>query len=100
MGGFIGSHLSQALLEKGHHVIAIDSMNPYYDVRLKQTHLAQIQTLPAAQEGRFQFHQFDLNEDEGRRSASLFDTEQPDAIIHLAAQAGVRYCQEHPEEAE
>merc|ERR1712137_588125 len=98
--GFIGSHLSQKLLEKGHQVIAIDSMNPYYDVRLKQTHLAQIQALPAAQEGRFQYHQFDLNEEEGRRCAALFDEQQPDAIIHLAAQAGVRYCQDHPEEAE
>jgi len=98
--GFIGSHLSQKLLEKGHQVIAIDSMNPYYDVRLKQTHLAQIQALPEAQNGGFQYHQFDINEEDGQRTAALFDSQQPEAIIHLAAQAGVRYCQEHPEEAE
>ena len=57
--GFIGSHLSRALLEDGYSVIAIDSMNPYYDIRLKQTHLKQIQDLPQAKDN-FQYHQFDI----------------------------------------
>ena len=95
--GFIGSHLSQELLEKGYYVIAIDSMNPYYDIRLKQTHLKQIQQLPEAAE-RFHYHQFDINEP--NRCAELFDREKPRVIVHLAAQAGVRYCQANPEEAE
>ena len=95
--GFIGSHLSRALLEDGYSVIAIDSMNPYYDIRLKQTHLKQIQDLPQAKDN-FQYHQFDINEPD--RCKNLLDQEKPSVIVHLAAQAGVRYCQAHPEEAE
>lgn len=95
--GFIGSHLSKALLEKGYYVIAIDSLNPYYDIRLKQTHLNQIKSLPQA-EKNFHFHHIDINEED--KCKNIFDQEKPTVIVHLAAQAGVRYCQAHPDEAE
>ncbi len=86
--GFIGFHIAQRLLNEGHDVVGIDNMNDYYDVSLKQTRLDRLAS-PA-----FHFQQLDLADREGM--AKLFAAEQFDRVIHLAAQAGVRYSLENP----
>jgi len=87
--GFIGFHTAKALLERGDEVIALDSLNPYYDVRLKEARLGQLQ-------GRkgFSFHKLDLVDRKGMEE--LFAVTRPRRVIHLAAQAGVRYSLENP----
>ena len=87
--GFIGFHTAKALLERGDEVIALDNLNSYYDVRLKEARLAQLQ-------GRkgFSFHKLDLVDRKGMEE--LFTVTRPRRVIHLAAQAGVRYSLEHP----
>ncbi|HCL6646640.1 TPA: NAD-dependent epimerase [Raoultella ornithinolytica] len=86
--GFIGFHTSQRLLEAGHEVVGIDNMNDYYDVNLKQSRLDLLQS------PRFSFYKTDLADREGM--AQIFATEKFDRVIHLAAQAGVRYSLENP----
>lgn len=86
--GFIGFHTSQRLLEAGHEVVGIDNMNDYYDVNLKQSRLDLLQS------PQFSFHKIDLADREGM--AELFASEKFDRVIHLAAQAGVRYSLENP----
>ena len=86
--GFIGFHTSQRLLEAGHEVVGIDNMNDYYDVNLKQSRLDLLQS------PLFSFHKIDLADREGM--AELFVSEKFDRVIHLAAQAGVRYSLENP----
>jgi UDP-glucuronate 4-epimerase len=91
--GFIGFHLSQRLLARGDEVIGLDSLNEYYDVNLKRARLALLCASPDAA-GRFRFVQMDLAD---RASlASLFGTENFESVVHLAAQAGVRYSLTHP----
>lgn len=87
--GFIGFHLSQQLLDSGKNVIGIDNLNDYYDVSLKQARLEQL-----LKHKNFQFFQLDL----ANRSkvAELFTNYKPEQVIHLAAQAGVRYSLTHP----
>jgi len=87
--GFIGFHTCKALLDRGHEVIGLDNLNSYYDVRLKQARLKQL-------EGRngFSFHKLDLVDRKGIEE--LFATTRPQRVIHLAAQAGVRYSLENP----
>ena len=87
--GFIGFHTAKALLERGDEVIALDNLNPYYDVRLKEARLDQLQ-------GRkgFSFHKLDLVDRKGMEE--LFAVTRPRRVIHLAAQAGVRYSLENP----
>lgn len=86
--GFIGFHIAQRLLNEGHDVVGIDNMNDYYVVSLKQARLDRLSS-PA-----FHFQQLDLADREGM--ATLFAAEQFDRVIHLAAQAGVRYSLENP----
>ena len=87
--GFIGFHLARKLLDEGHTVIGVDGMTAYYDVRLKQRrHAALLQT------PNFAAHEFML-EDRDRLGA-VMETERPDVVVHLAAQAGVRYSIENP----
>lgn len=86
--GFIGFHISKRLLAMGHEVVGIDNMNNYYDVSLKQSRL---DLLPST---LFHFHKLDLADREGM--ARLFADEQFARVIHLAAQAGVRYSLENP----
>lgn len=86
--GFIGFHTSQRLLEAGYEVVGIDNMNDYYDVNLKQSRLDLLQS------PLFSFHKIDLADREGM--AELFASEKFDRVIHLAAQAGVRYSLENP----
>lgn len=87
--GFIGFHLCQRLLARGDAVLGLDNLNSYYDVSLKQARLAQLQPHPG-----FSFVQTDLAD----RPAieQLFSSEKFDIVIHLAAQAGVRYSLENP----
>jgi UDP-glucuronate 4-epimerase len=89
-GGFIGFHTSKALLEAGWSVVGIDNMNDYYSVSLKEARLAQLTQNP-----HFSFHKIDISD--RPQMAALWDQE-PDIyhVIHLAAQAGVRYSLENP----
>jgi len=87
--GFIGSYVAKKLLERGDTVYGIDNLNDYYDVNLKLARLEQIKS-----HGSFTFNQFDItNYDE---ITSLFKDYKIDRVIHLAAQAGVRYSLENP----
>ena len=87
--GFIGFHTSKALLDRGDHVVGFDNLNPYYDAKLKKDRLERLQ-------GRngFSFVQNDLEDREAVET--LFRDERFDRVIHLAAQAGVRYASENP----
>ena len=86
--GFIGYHLSQKLLKEGHEIYGIDNLNSYYDPALKQARLVQLQV------SNFKFQQLDLQNYEGL--TKVFTEFQPDIVINLAAQAGVRYSLENP----
>ena len=87
--GFIGFHLCQRLLARGDVVLGLDNLNSYYDVSLKQARLAQLQPQPG-----FRFIQADIADRPAMEQ--LFSSEQLDTVIHLAAQAGVRYSLENP----
>ena len=86
--GFIGFHLSQRLLKEGYEIYGIDNLNSYYDPALKQARLVQLQV------SNFKFQQLDLQNYEGL--TKVFTEFQPDIVINLAAQAGVRYSLENP----
>lgn len=88
--GFIGFHVSQTLLNRGETVIGIDNLNAYYDVGLKQDRVSLLQKHP-----NFQFQKLDLADRPGMQE--MFATYQPEYVIHLAAQAGVRYSLENPD---
>ena len=87
--GFIGFHTSKQLLDSGYDVIGLDNLNNYYDINLKKDRLKILQEYD-----RFTFHKIDLK-DQGEVE-SLFKKESPQRVIHLAAQAGVRYSIENP----
>jgi UDP-glucuronate 4-epimerase len=89
--GFIGYHVARFLLERGEHVIGIDNLNPYYDPRLKENRLAELHKLEA---GTFRFEQVDFSDADALEKA-LAGAEF-DRIVHLGAQAGVRYSLENP----
>lgn len=89
--GFIGMHCALRLLERGLPVVGMDNLNSYYDVALKQARLAQLQSHP-----HFRFIQLDLADRAGM--AALFDEVQPQRVLHLAAQAGVRYSIDQPDD--
>lgn len=88
--GFIGYHVSRRLLERGDRVIAIDNMNDYYDPRLKHDRVAELARLG----NRFDMIEVDFADD-AALSAAL-ETSRFDRIIHLGAQAGVRYSIDNP----
>ena len=83
--GFIGYHVTQALLARGDSVLGLDSLNDYYDVRLKQARLDRLRPHSA-----FQFHHLDVS-DKDAVSGLTADHGDVSGIVHLAAQAGVRY---------
>lgn len=87
--GFIGYHLSQRLLARGVEVVGLDNLNDYYDVRLKQDRLARLEAQPG-----FRFVKLSLEERD--EMAALFAREKFAGVVHLAAQAGVRYSLENP----
>ena len=95
--GFIGFHVARELIARGEEVVGLDSVNEYYDVSLKRARLALLTGSPVAVSdagGKFRFIQMDLLERWGLNS--LFNSEKFDKVIHLAAQAGVRYSLTHP----
>ena len=96
--GFIGFHVTKRLCEQGHDVVGIDNLNDYYDVNLKLARLAELEQFTdnstISNNGNFRFIKLDLTEREG--IATLFTIEKFDRVIHLAAQAGVRYSIENP----
>jgi UDP-glucuronate 4-epimerase len=87
--GFIGFHLARRLLDDGHEVAGVDGLTPYYDPALKQARLAILK-------GRngFSFDEVMLEDESGL--AAAFERAAPEVIVHLAAQAGVRYSLENP----
>ena len=87
--GFIGAALSQRLLERGDQVVGFDNLNDYYDVNLKRARLARLQGYPGFTEVRANL------EDRAALSAA-FSQHQPQRVVNLAAQAGVRYSLENP----
>lgn len=87
--GFIGYHVAKRLLKQGYDVVGADSLNAYYDPRLKKARLADL-----TEARSFRFRHIDLAE--RASTASLFDAERPGLVVHLAAQAGVRYSIENP----
>jgi UDP-glucuronate 4-epimerase len=90
--GFIGSHTVQALLARGDTVVGLDNLNDYYDPARKRANLAEVQAGPNA--NRFRFIQGDIRDRE--RVGRLFAEWAFDAVVHLAAMAGVRVSLEDP----
>src|SRR5262245_21431674 len=88
VAGFIGMHCAKRLLARGDTVIGIDNLSPYYSVRLKEDRLKQLASK------NFYFEKVDLAE--GAFLKKIFAKAKPDSILHLAAQAGVRYSLENP----
>src|SRR5580765_6547014 len=87
--GFIGYHVARRLLERGDSVAALDNLNDYYDVSLKMARLKELEAFP-----RFRFSKVELADRDGVNE--LFKREKPRRVIHLAAQAGVRYSLTNP----
>jgi UDP-glucuronate 4-epimerase len=87
--GFIGSHVAARLLDDGHEVVGLDNVNDYYDPALKEARLRRLEG-----RDRFQFERMDVTDRSG--IARLFEKERFDRVVHLAAQAGVRYSIQNP----
>ena len=87
--GFIGSSLAYRLLERGDEVIGVDNLNDYYDVSLKRSRLARVESHP-----KFTDLRFDI--EDGDALSRAFSEHQPQRVVNLAAQAGVRYSLENP----
>jgi len=87
--GFIGYHVSRKLIERGDDVVGLDNLNAYYEVSLKEARLARLQAASG-----FSFRRADV----GDRTAmeDLFVSDRPEMVVHLAAQAGVRYSLQNP----
>src|SRR4051812_43012602 len=87
--GFIGYHVAQRLLHDGYSVLGADNLNDYYDVRLKESRLEALRDHP-----RFCFERIELSD--RAKTAGLFLDHPVRRVVHLAAQAGVRYSVTHP----
>ena len=87
--GFIGFHTAQRLLQRGDNVVGFDNLNPYYDPQLKEARLAELRKRPG-------FKYLKGNLEDRKAVEALFDEARPARVIHLAAQAGVRYSRENP----
>lgn len=90
VAGFIGAAVAQRLLARGDEVVGLDNLNSYYDPALKQARLERLRSLPG-----FRFVRLDLADAAGMRA--LFDAQRFERVVHLGAQAGVRYSLEHPQ---
>ncbi len=90
VAGFIGFHTAEALLERGEAVIGVDNMNDYYEVRLKEARLAKLEGRPGFHFARIDIADRDAVQDLVARHAGI------DRVVHLAAQAGVRYSLVNP----
>lgn len=87
--GFIGFHLAKCLLERGDEVLGIDNLNDYYDVSLKKARLSELEPF-----GKFRFRKMDISDRVAMEK--LFRENRFDRVLHMAAQAGVRYSLENP----
>jgi len=100
--GFIGYHVAKRLLQEGHEVAGLDNLNDYYDVNLKKNRLSELgikqlepnEKISSETNQNFSFYRFDLND--RQKMEQLFDTHSFDVVVHLGAQAGVRYSLENP----
>jgi UDP-glucuronate 4-epimerase len=90
--GFIGFHVAKSLLDRGENVIGLDNLNDYYDVSLKKARLANI--TESKDHPSFQFNELDIQDDTGLDQ--LFAQNKITSVVHLAAQAGVRYSIDNP----
>jgi UDP-glucuronate 4-epimerase len=88
--GFIGMHVVQGLLARGAEVVGVDNLNAYYDVSLKEARLARLEGLPG-----FRFVRLDIAD--AQTLEALFRREGFPRVVHLAAQAGIRYSLENPQ---
>jgi UDP-glucuronate 4-epimerase len=89
VAGFIGMHCAKRLLARGDEVVGIDNLSPYYSVQLKKDRLAQLE------HPQFTFRQADIADADSLQK--IFAKTRPQAVLHLAAQAGVRYSLENPD---
>ena len=89
--GFIGMHCAEQLLARGERVLGVDNLNAYYDVALKDARLARLMAHP-----HFRFERIDIAD--RAAVAELFARAAPDRVLHLAAQAGVRYSIDEPDD--
>jgi UDP-glucuronate 4-epimerase len=89
VAGFIGMHSAKKLLDDGHEIIGIDNLNDYYDVTLKEDRLKTLEDYK-----NFKFLKLDIKDQ--KDMLDLFKKESPQRVLHLAAQAGVRYSIENP----
>ncbi|HEY9057710.1 MAG TPA: NAD-dependent epimerase [Aurantimonas sp.] len=92
--GFIGFHVASRLLERGDHVVGFDVVNDYYDPALKQARLGVLEEAAGQSKGNYVFVRADLADREAVNAC--FAEHRPDRVIHLAAQAGVRYSLDNP----
>jgi UDP-glucuronate 4-epimerase len=92
--GFIGFHVVRRLLARGDTVVGLDNLNTYYDPRLKEARLAVLDAEAGNAAGSWRFHRADLADADA--VAAVFNAEPFDRVIHLAAQAGVRFSLENP----
>jgi UDP-glucuronate 4-epimerase len=89
VAGFIGMHSAKKLLDDGHEIIGIDNLNDYYDITLKEDRLKLLEGYK-----NFRFLKLDIKDQ--KDVADLFKKESPQRVLHLAAQAGVRYSIQNP----
>jgi UDP-glucuronate 4-epimerase len=89
VAGFIGMHSAKKLLDDGHEIIGIDNLNDYYDVNLKEDRLKTLEGYK-----NFRFLKLDIKDQ--KDVLDLFKKESPERVLHLAAQAGVRYSIQNP----
>lgn len=92
--GFIGFHVAKKLIERGDHVVGFDVVNDYYDPALKEARLAMLEEISAKYGGNYSFIRANLAD--GAAVEKCFSKHSFDRVIHLAAQAGVRYSLENP----
>ena len=93
--GFIGFHLCKRILQEGLDLIGLDNLNSYYDINLKKDRLKEINKIASKKKINWIFHKEDLTARESLRK--VFEQTIPDTVIHLAAQAGIRYSLQNPE---
>lgn len=86
--GFIGSHVCEALLARGTHVVGVDNFDPFYDVNIKARNVAEVERVAAGSPGSFELVRADICD--AQAINALFERARPEGVIHLAAKAGVR----------
>lgn len=92
--GFIGFHICKALIENGYQIIGLDNISDYYSVELKNNRLKELKRIGSKHKNLFRFKQ--LNILDKVKISELFERESFSQVIHLAAQAGVRYSIDNP----